>query len=1807
MVEKTSEVAESMEASLSTQTDEIERLKKQKRVLKTQLSKLYTKLLRLMTDDSCENESLIQGLEAYEDKKAEVLTIIDVLATAYKKAGDDRNAVKTEDEIDLVTSETNRDAATIKSYISATVIKESKSESLTSRAKQSDEQQQLRDEPGKTKSKAEVEGIDSWRELRCIRDDYEAKSSRTVGVDQKLERIQIPKFDGDKSKFESFWAAFSAIVDETRELPKYKMLRLKACLEGKAAEVISRLGYSEEAYEEAKNTLKRKFGGNRRQIQSQLEDLRNMPPFSEADVQEIERFSESLSHTIVMLKEHKLWNELQPNSMLYLLLIEKIPRSMLSNYFRWLAEHRKEETLEALSEWMADETQFRIRALETREGVSTSKKKPARDRSHRNFAVMRGRGESNCVCCNKAGHRVWFCDSFKGSTVGQRWALAKEKQLCFRCLSERHLGKDCPRTQVCGINGCKSNHHRLLHEVAEKEQRRQDIQSKDTDSRYETRRPIKTVPDVNGDSVTSSDQADEKAHITTLTSSKSSKKDVSFRTVPVWLKANGQKIRVNAVLDDASSASYISEEVAGALGLSAPYEPVTVQVLNDSIETFDTMPVDLVLESSDGNVKIQFKAFTCPRQITGNYKVVDWKRHQQRWSHLQVCNFPEATVDPLVDVLIGQDQVDLHYSRCDVKGEPGEPIARLGPLGWSCIGNPEKKSSAYCQARTNFVYTFFAKSRSLEDLNVSLKRFWEVESVKSDPEHPVMSKEEKHALFQARRSLLNDGERYEVAVPWQEDRPYLSNNYEMAFNRLKNTEKRLLKNEELATDYTAIIHHYEQKRYVIKVNPEKELTPEGRVWFLPHFPVCRPDKTTTKTRIVFDASAKNNGISLNDTILPGPKLQNSVFNVLLRFRRYPIALACDIREMYLQIRIPAVERSYFRFLWRDLETDRRPDVYEFERIVFGDASAPFRAQFVAQENARCHKETFPLAAETIEKSTYMDDSLDSARTEEEAIELYNQLDSLWKLASMEPRKWVSNSASVLENIPSEKRASQVDLEDGTIPSIRTLGVLWLAKDDVFSFQVEVVINVPFTKRSLLSRVAKIFDPLGFISPFVLRAKILLQELWTQGLGWDDPVEGDSYREAKVWLEELEDLKSVRIPRCLHMTTDDEFITIHTFVDASKVAYGAVSYLRMEHLDGRIDVNIIASKTRVAPLTPVSIPRLELLAAVLGLLLTSAITEALGLPISMVRFWCDSMNVLLWIRGRGRQFRPFVANRVGLIQGFTNRGCRAAQLIASELWWQGPKFLQKSEKDWVVKKVVKETAADYKIEKVLICLWQPTVMSNDSMWRLNPTRWSSWQRLIHTLAWVLRFIHNCRTKPEDREHRDLKPEEVKEAQLCIIRDAQRSSFKEYDMIREGKTLSTKSQLLKLMPKMDEDGVLRCDGRLCYAEFLPYELRFPVILPRGSWVTKLIVKHYHEVGQHILGTNHTLANLSNDYWIEAGREEIRSWEKECNECKRRKAKAANQVMAPLPLNRLELPLKAFSRVSVDFAGPFITVQGRGKRREKRWLCLFTCLLCRAVHLEMAYGLDTDSFLRCFSRMTSRRGYPVEIVSDRGTNFIGAARELKELVENLDTSQIQNRTVDKGVKWTFNPPLAPHFGGVHEIMVKAAKKAIYAVLNNADVNDEELSTVFIGAEALLNSRPLTYQSSNPKDSVPLTPNHFLVGQVGGKSAPDAVDYTEFNLQKRWRRVQELISHFWKRWMREWLPMINIRSKWWQTKRDLKIGDVVLVISADQPRGHWPLGRVKAVFPGKDGHVRVAKVQIGYETVTRPITKLAPLEVNE
>ena len=304
----------------------------------------------------------------------------------------------------------------------------------------------------------------------------------------------------------------------------------------------------------------------------------------------------------------------------------------------------------------------------------------------------------------------------------------------------------------------------------------------------------------------------------------------------------------------------------------------------------------------------------------------------------------------------------------------------------------------------------------------------------------------------------------------------LPNNYTMAVNRLLSTEKRLLKDPRLGGAYSNIINEYLKKGYVYKVTPSDKVE---KAWYLPHFVIVKPEKTSTKTRVVFDASAKCNGVSLNDAIYQGPKLQRVLFDVLLRFRRFQVALICD---MYVRIGMAPSSRPLHRFLWRDLDQSRQPEEYQFNSLVFGVNSYPYQVQFVSQKHAIANKKQYSKAAETILESTYMDDGMDSVPSVEECLELYDQLSKLWESAGMHARKWLSNSKKVLEKVPEEDR------------------MLWLAKDDVFTYKVNPPEDdYPLTKRNFLRKVAMLFDPMGFLAPYVIRAKILLQEIWTSGM------------------------------------------------------------------------------------------------------------------------------------------------------------------------------------------------------------------------------------------------------------------------------------------------------------------------------------------------------------------------------------------------------------------------------------------------------------------------------------------------------------------------------------------------------------------------------------------------------------------------------------------------------------------------------------------------------------------------------------
>ncbi len=1411
-----------------------------------------------------------------------------------------------------------------------------------------------------------------------------------VSSKYKLDPLKVPVFDGDKTRFEDFWGLFISLVDSGNEPANIKMARLRQSLKGTALEAIRGLGVSSPEYEEAKEILNTKFGGQRRQLQAYMDQLEAMPSLKGGDVQGFERFADLVRITVVKLRAEGRDGELGEGT-LHGLLVKKLAERQVESYSRWLREHKKERSVLSLNDWLKEEVRVRVEAVEMVhgvEGIDLSLKRNEvgggksrygdRGRSRTLFAGRGGVGSKDvkppCALC-EGNHGIWYCQRFQGMKVQDRWDIAKAKHLCFRCLGSDHQGRACLRSKACKTDGCTKNHHTLLH-----------------DSVPQVKRSEDKNPVVSGEGETES-RTHTTTHDTPTTEA------LSLRTIPVWLKANNRKVKINALLDDASNETFLNAEVAGVLDIQEPLQTVKVHVLNDEIETFESMPVTVTIESVDGQFSKEINVKTCPRRVTGNYKE-DWSVSKRRWEHLKRCDFAKPANEGMVDLLIGTDNTDLHYSRADIRGEPGAPIARLGPLGWTCIGIPDREDGS--QSRTHVIRTLLTRDptqRSVEEtcceVDRSIKRFWEVENYDTAANGAkVHTEEEQLALRKMESSISHDGTRYKIGVPWKENRPKLKDNYEEASARLCNTEKKLRKDKFLGTEYQKTIEAYIEKGYLRRVESEEEIPPE--VWYLPHFPVVRMDKTTSKVRIVFDCSAKSNGVALNDVIYAGPKLQKELIDVLIRFRRKPVAVACDVREMYLQVEIEECDRPMFRLLWRDLDSNRDPEVYEFNRVVFGKNSAPMESQFVAQENARRHQETYPMAAETVLKSTYMDDSIDSVETDEEGIELYQQLRDLWNLAGMQARKWISNSPAVNAATPEEERATELSITDNSTLAVKTLGLSWHSSDDVLTISSpghssEVVL----TKRNVLKKIATVFDPLGFISPFVVIAKILLQELWSRGYDWDDVIADEVAEKIEMWFRQLLDLENVRVPRCLREAKTVLSQSVITFVDASLKAYGAVVYLKCEYEDTTTSCRMIASKTKVAPLKPMTVPRLELMGAILGLRLTQRLSPVLEIPMSKVTFYSDSTDVLWWIRGHGRDFRSFIANRIGEIQMSTEpaqwqhmrtdenpadlctRGATPSELADNCLWWNGPKWLLEDKSSWPKMQIgtrpkelpeakpSNRVAKEEMIVTATVCHYQRPVEDRKvdkqlTVWRLDPTRYSNWSRLVRVFGRVRRFAHNTRNSKTRVTDQELLPEELRDAEESIIGRAQRDVFSnEYKTLKTGKQMSPKSTLLKLNPRLDEQGLIRSDSRLRFAEFLPYDVRFPIILPRGHWVTKLIVKHFHELSNHSAGTNFILSQLNQRYWIPAAREEIREWETECNTCKRKRNKAGAQIMGPLPPSRLRPTYRAFDQAAVDYAGrPFQTIQGRGKRRNKRWLCVFTCMATRAVHLEVAWGLDTDS---------------------------------------------------------------------------------------------------------------------------------------------------------------------------------------------------------------------------------------------------------
>ena len=919
------------------------------------------------------------------------------------------------------------------------------------------------------------------------------------------------------------------------------------------------------------------------------------------------------------------------------------------------------------------------------------------------------------------------------------------------------------------------------------------------------------------------------------------------------------------------------------------------------------------------------------------------------------------------------------------------------------------------------------------------------------------------------------------------------------------------------------------------------------------------------------------------------------------------------------------------------------------------SSSPFLLNATIRHHLQKYLTSHPDLVNVLMQSTYVDDIVFGADTEENAYALYIGAKEILSHGSFNLRKFMTNSPTLQKLMDAQEatsrsitagerevKAAEETYAESTLPinqsslpdDQKVLGVRWDVPSDqlVFSLDgiVKTAMQIKLTKRNVVSVISQIYDPLGFLSPVTILFKTLMQELCKFKLGWEQSLEGELLNKWKWLVNKLKDNQPIVIPRCYFQGAGGDVASyrLYGFCDASTTAYAAVIYL-VKEADGHRHSSFVTSKTRVAPLKTLSIPRLELLSAMLLARLIVNVSDSLSSRINLNEPKCftDSQVTLFWIKGIGRDWKPFVQNRVSEIRRLIpaehwshcsgkdnpadvpSRGCTPAELSTNQVWRYGPVWLgtlvdsrEPALPEEIPKPCLIELKASDQAAVHNLLTTQPECIGSV----IDIDRFSSSLKLYQTTAYVLKFVKLLKKTVWSPE---LTQADLSEAENIWIMDAQ-SSLKQDPRFPKWKR---QFSLFK-----DDCQVWRCGGRLHNAS-LTFSAKHPVILPKKHTLSVLIARYAHRRVQHN-GVKETLTEVRAKYWIIGGRSLIRSVITKCVNCRRFEGRPLNAPPAP-PLPSFQVQeAPPFTYGAVDFAGPMY-LRSKGEfGSNKVWMCLFTCCVTCAIHLELVTDMTTTTFIWCLKRFSARRGLPKRILSDNAKTFKAAAKLLKSIFSH---QEVKDHLSHLGVEWIFNLEKAPWWGGLFERMIKSTKRCLRKMVGSAKFTYDEMHTAIVEIEAIINSRPLTFLSSDDLEE-PLTPSHLLVGRRL-LSLPDNLMYlapehkdfevTGESLQKRARHLNSVLNHFWNWWSKGYL--FELRETHRQrtaqgTPASVKQGDLVLVHEQSCPWGFWKVAKVKELIVGKDGHIRGAVLKLPLKNnqptfLQRPIQHLYPPEISQ
>lgn len=1206
---------------------------------------------------------------------------------------------------------------------------------------------------------------------------------------------------------------------------------------------------------------------------------------------------------------------------------------------------------------------------------------------------------------------------------------------------------------------------------------------------------------------------------------------------------------------------------------------------------------------------------------------------RQAWNHLEGLPLADPSFNRSgpIDVLLGADSWGLVIRDGVVTGTPLEPCALRTSFGWVVLGRTRQRTNEI-PVRSNIVTT-----PAKDPLEQLLQRFWAAE----EPEDERAPDDVCEQIFSSTVRRDSTG-RYFVQMPFQADAPELGDSYLRTRKQYDQLEARLRKSEELDAKYRQFMEEYIAMGHMERVSVAPEDVPKG--YYIPHHAVLG------KFRVVFNGSAATStGVSLNDTQLTGQRIQDTLVNTIQRFRKYAVAITADVEKMFRQVMVDPRHRCYQRILWRT-DPEGPVDTYELNTVTYGLASSPFLSVRALRQCALdnygviADRTRGELARDTILSGFYVDDMLTSVEEADTALHLAQDTSQILLEGGMPLRKWLSNDRTIYSKLTGKPMVDvELELNDESVSSV--LGLRWNPVMDTFSYNVEnqEPDRVP-TKRTVTSAVCRLYDPLGFLAPVLITAKVMIQSFWIEKWTWDQPLPMEICVEWWRFQQSLHLLSEISVQRCLELGRDRQ-TTFHGFCDASQKAMAAVIYARSVNSDGAVNVVIVAAKTKVAPVKQTTIPRLELGAAELLTKLWIQTSDALGVERNTCRFYTDSTIALSWIRNSPSSWKQFVSNRVKYIQQETNqghwfhvrtehnpadcasRGIPAAALREFRLWWKGPEQLYdlRMETGYEAPQLSAAESAEIAVEQqpvrvhlatTKLTLLQTTMPGEagdvDGIQIALVDRFSDLIKLQRTTAIIMRM---CPSRRERRGSPFVTTAELRDALHLHLRQAQRLYLADdYRLLQDKQPVANKSKLRELNPYLDTCGLIRVAGRLQNSA-LPFREQHPLIVPRESSLCQLLISHAHTVTLHG-GTQDVLQYLRKQFWIVAGRAMVKSYNNKCRACKLHTRSTEQQQMAALPRTRVQTS-PPFYRCGVDYMGPFnVRVGGpRSRTVVKTYGVVFVCMVTRSVHLDLAENLSTAAFLDVYDRFIHRRGICQMIYSDNGTQFVGANRHMRTDLAQWQSETAHQHMADHGTEWRFITAGAPHHGGLWEAAVKSTKKHLLKVVGSHVLAYNQLATLMVKIEGILNSRPLIALKDDLEEGLTLTPAHFLVGRPI-LSRPE--DFS--NLQVPENRLTQLkilrrMQHdFWKLFQRDYLHQLQRRGRMCRPHPNLAVGDVVALKDENLPPTQWKIGRITAVYPGQDDLVRTVEVAYNsaqqnehglytQHTCQRPVQKLSRL----